>query len=153
MKARWIGSGLLGLAGLAALGCATAYPGAPGVGELSQHLTLAEDSGRQVRGQRPDDAPIQLAQAQVGPGQYGTPQVVQTQFTQQAAPVQQTAPAAPGLPPPIPLPTIPGIPGVTTIPTAPGSNGGLPIARRRTRRECCRRACRGRRGAFRSGPG
>jgi hypothetical protein len=127
---------LLGLAGIAVFGCATAYPGAPGVGELSQHLTLPEDSGRQARGQRPDEVPIQLAQAQIGPGQFGAgqigapqptaPQYAQPQFAQPAAPVPQAAPALPGLPPPLPLP--PTTPNATAIPTAPGGIGGLPIA-------------------------
>jgi peptidyl-prolyl cis-trans isomerase SurA len=136
MNTRWIGSGLLGLAGIAVFGCATAYPGAPSAGELVNHLTLPEDSGNQFRGQRADDRPIQLAQAQVTAPQFAAPQYAAPQYSQPAAPVPQrqvvaapapTAPAASSgdpLPPPIPLPpttisAIPSVPGGTGLPIAP----------------------------------
>jgi PPIC-type PPIASE domain len=130
MNTRWIGSGLLGFAGLAALGCATAYPGAPTPGELANHLTLPEDSGQRYRGQRADEAPIQLAQAQVGApqggaSQIGAPQIGAPQYAQPIAPIPTQAPAS-ALPPPLPPPLPLTMPTIAGIPAAPGTNG-LPI--------------------------
>src|SRR5690349_13704247 len=61
---RWVGAGLVSLAGM---GCVAAnFPGQPSAGELARDM-IADDMPRLARMQRPEDRPIQLAQATVPP--------------------------------------------------------------------------------------
>ena len=61
-----IGALLLAWSGLAMVGCASDYPGRPTVGQLAMDLSLPQDVGRLARGQRGDDAGVQVAQVQLG---------------------------------------------------------------------------------------